>query len=93
MGIPLLRKRFEQYSQWTVLGCSTPNCQQHSKQARARTNRVIIDGPCLAYFIYRRLVSHKPGELGPIDGQPSYGELGDAVVAFLAALEECRMVV
>ncbi|KAL9128345.1 MAG: hypothetical protein Q9217_002949 [Psora testacea] len=95
MGVPLLLKRFQHYSTRSTLGCTQPGCQEHDlsdlNSTTKREKKVIIDGPCLAFFIYNRLLAHKPGELGPVDCQPSYEEIGKGVLAFLRQLEACGL--
>ena len=88
MGIPYLLKRLQHYAKPTILGCATPDCESHTLTKIAN---IVIDGPCLAYFVYNRLLAHKSTKLGPLDSQPTYRELGAAVIAFLEQLERCKL--
>ena len=91
MGIPYLLKRLQHYAKPTVLGCTTPDCKTHTLTTKAKDPRIVIDGPCLAYFVYYRLLAQKSTKLGPLDCQPTYKELGAAVIAFLELLERCKL--
>ena len=87
MGIPYLRRRLQPYSESRCLGRNSIDCERHKLNTRAQNPNVIVDGPCLAYFVYYRLIAHKSISLGPIDAQPSYEELGRGVIALLNQLE------
>ncbi|MCJ1404006.1 hypothetical protein MMC11_007230 [Xylographa trunciseda] len=85
MGIPRLRGLLESYFQTSTLGCSDPGCRDHIRSSKP----VIIDGPGLVYVIYYRLLACKPTSLNAIDAQPTYEEIGTAVLLFLQTLTNC----
>ena len=52
---------------------------------------LVFDGPCLAYFIYSRLLSQQSVYLREIDGPPSYAMINEAILGFLGQLEKCGL--
>ena len=80
MGIPRLKGHLERYSQSGRLGRCIYDCQA------PLSSTVVIDGPSLAYHIYSRLVA-----LQPQQAQPSYQELGEAVLNYLCKLEDANV--
>lgn len=91
MGIPHLTSHIHPYLLSTVLGCSTSDCKRHSN-LEAGPTKLIIDGPGLAYYLYYRLLAHKPYHLRGLDAIPSYDELGKAALRFLDGLQEHRVI-
>ena len=87
MGIPRLTSHIQPYLVPIVLGCSTTDCEKHLN-FRHESNKLIIDGPGLAYYLYYRLLAHKSDHLNGFDGIPSYDELGKATIAFLGELQK-----
>lgn len=78
----------EAFAESVVLGCKTQKCVKHPMH-----QDVIIDGPSFAYYIYYRVLAHKPLHLGPMDAIPSYTELGKAALSFLDELIDFGIVV
>ena len=87
MGIPYLLKRLQSYSVSRYLGCDSIDCECHKLNTTVKDPKIIVDGPCLSYFVYHRLLAHKPAILGPIDAQPSYNDIGRGVIALLNRLQ------
>lgn len=88
MGIPRLTSYIAPYAVTTVLGCDKPGCQQHSPPVTGRSNKVVIDGPALAYAIYDRLTVQEVDHLNVLATVPTYDEVGQAALAFLFELEK-----
>lgn len=88
MGIPRLTSHVQPYLTPTILGCSDHDCPLHNPHSRP----LVIDGPALVYAVYYRLLACKPERLNALDAQPSYREIGDAVVRFLEEVERCGVV-
>ncbi len=86
MGIPRLTSHIQPYLIPTVLGCSTSNSKSHPNSQNG-PEKLIIDGPGLAYYLYYRLLAHKPDSLNSLDAVPSYDELGKATLIFLDELQ------
>lgn len=84
MGIPRLKGFLDSYSQSQVLGCSSTNC----KNVLPRV--LVIDGPCLAYTIYHKLLSRVNGS-NPIGSQPSYADLSVAILKYLGGFEKAHI--
>lgn len=91
MGIPRLTSHIQPYLIPTVLGCSTPDCKNHPNFQKA-PEKLIIDGPGLAYYLYYRLLAHKPYSLDGLDAVPSYDELGRAILIFLDELQDHHVI-
>lgn len=87
MGIPRLTSLLQPYFVPTTIGCSNTDCRSHTQQS----NPVVIDGPGLAFVVYYRLLACKPTSLSPIDAQPSYDEIGKAILVFLDGLTHCGL--
>lgn len=84
MGIPHLLRHLAPYAETIVLGCKAKSCEEHPT-----AEKIVIDGPSLAYYIYYRILAHRPADLCPVDAIPSYDELGKAVLTFLEELQCC----
>lgn len=91
MGIPRLTTHIQPYLIPTVLGCSIPDCETPSHPQGAQ-QKLIIDGPGLAYYLYYRLLAHKPDSLNGLDALPSYNELGRATLIFLDELQNRHVI-
>jgi hypothetical protein len=85
MGIPRLTSHLYPFLEHQSLGCSNPQCSLHTS-----SRKLIIDGPALAHHLYHTLLQCSSG-LNALDAQPSYAELGQAVVEFLDELQECGL--
>lgn len=84
MGIRGLTKHLLPYAEIRVLG-NPAEGQSGSPYHEGRN--VVIDGPSLAFFIYRRLLAHSLDGSSIIDSIPSYSMLGRAAVAFPQQLQ------
>lgn len=82
MGIPRLAKQLHAFSEFSALGCKTNGCEEHPCN-----KKIIIDGPSLAYHIYRCGLAVSPSSIGIVDAIPSYDGLGQATLAFLDELQ------
>ena len=89
MGIRGLTKHLLPYAEWKVLGNSA---EDHSGSSCHEAKNVVIDGPSLAFFIYRRLLAHTLDGSSILGSIPSYGMLGRAAVAFLEQLQSCGLI-
>ncbi|MCJ1472540.1 hypothetical protein MMC13_001189 [Lambiella insularis] len=87
MGIPRLTSLLQPYFLETVIGCSNKDCQSHTHRSRP----FVIDGPGLAYVVYYRLLASKPIYVNAVDAQPSYHEIGQAILIFLQNLTHCGL--
>lgn len=97
MGVRRLRKHLESYGEDIVIGRADPDAAEKRsprngniakpKHFRSRLP-VVIDGPCLAYFIYNRVLAQQDPDLGEVDRIPSYALVNQAVLAFLNLLEK-----
>ena len=90
MGIPRLTSHIQPYLTPTVLGCSTPDCEEHCTPQRKPVS-LIIDGPGLAYYLYYGLLAHKSYHFSGLDDLPSYDELGRATVVLLDEMQKHRI--
>ncbi|KAL8912308.1 MAG: hypothetical protein Q9171_002680 [Xanthocarpia ochracea] len=86
MGIPRFVGHLQQYSVNTSLGHKSGQSDGKSDRDKAYPTKVVIDGPGLAYHIYYRL-AHISNAPSPVEAIPSYGQIGQAVIAFLSELE------
>ena len=89
MGIQGLTKQLLPYAEWKVLG---DPAKDHSGNPCHAAKNVIIDGPSLAFFIYRRLLAHRLDGSSIIDSVPHYKMLGRATIAFLQQLQSCGLI-
>ncbi|MCJ1439706.1 MAG: hypothetical protein MMC23_000187 [Stictis urceolatum] len=81
MGIPRLTAHLEPYFETTVIGCQG-NCRNPSSNS---DQKIVIDGPGLAYYIYHTLVA-RSGAVSAIDALPSYQALGELAIDFINGL-------
>ncbi|KAL8725248.1 MAG: hypothetical protein Q9166_007487 [cf. Caloplaca sp. 2 TL-2023] len=84
MGIPRLAGHLQPFSVSTTIGHKSDHIEDSSQIAN--NTSLIIDGPGLAYHLYYRL-AHRSGTQSVFDAVPSYGEIAQAVLAFLSELE------
>ena len=89
MGVRGLTKHLLPYAEWKALG--NPAEGQSGSPCHEGRN-VVIDGPSLAFFIYRRLLTHNLNGSNVLDSIPSYSMLGRAAVAFLKQLQSCGLI-
>ena len=83
MSDPKLRDILRPYRQSTVL--------RHfgTKQKKG----IVINGSCLAQFVYKRFLIEQDPALGVIDGTPSYKLVNIKVLSFLGYLETLGIVI
>ncbi|KAL8862381.1 MAG: hypothetical protein Q9178_001390 [Gyalolechia marmorata] len=86
MGIPRFVGHLQQYSVNATIGHKSTQSDGKSDRDNAYPTKVVIDGPGLAYHIYYRL-GHISNPLSVVEAIPSYGQIGQAVIAFLSELE------
>ena len=86
MGIPRFVGHLQQYSVNATLGHKSTQSDGNNDRDNAYPTKIIIDGPGLAYHIYYRL-AHISNALSAFEAIPSYGQIGQAVIAFLSELE------
>ena len=95
MGIPGLLTLLQPYGKITSRRCSAQDCEEHANWSLQPIENVIVDGPCLAHFVFRRLRAHYknrlPAGLCPTEYAPSYDEIGEGVVAYLDQLKGCGL--
>ena len=89
MGVRGLTKHLLPYAEWKALGTLA---EVHSAKPCHEAKNIVIDGPSLAFFIYRRLFAHNLIGSSILDSIPSYRVLGGAVVAFLQQLQSCGLI-
>ena len=82
MGLPRFVGQLQHYSISTTLGHKSTHRNENSGDDTVPL-KFVIDGPALAYHIYYRL-SHRSNAL---EALPSYGQIGQATIAFLSELE------
>ena len=88
MGIRSLRKHLRPYGEPTILSDSSTDITGD----RLSRRDVVIDGPCLAHFIYRKLLALQQRDNPArnersFDTVPSYAAINAATLAFLDKLE------
>ena len=89
MGVRGLAKHLLPYAEWKVLGNPA---EGQSRSPHHEGRKVVIDGPSLAFFIYRRLLALTLNGSSIIDSIPSYSMLARAAVAFLQQLQACGLI-
>ncbi|KAL9022979.1 MAG: hypothetical protein Q9196_007444, partial [Gyalolechia fulgens] len=94
MGIRRLAGHLQPYSVSSILG-SNPDTISVNDDAEARipSSNVIVDGPGLAYHIYYKILAAKPSSVNAFNAQPSYADIGEALLAYLDLFEKNGLVI
>jgi hypothetical protein len=82
MGIRRLMSDLLPYATPAIIGQAAGPAQDE-----ASVTNIVIDGPSLAYFIYRKLATYRALEAGTGPARlPTYAEVGKAYSFFLSEL-------
>ncbi|KAL9638644.1 MAG: hypothetical protein Q9164_001423 [Protoblastenia rupestris] len=92
MGIPYLLKNLQPYASFSILGCSSSDCNTHKSIHDRPVTKIVIDGPALVYYVYYQTLARKQAKSYSLGVVPSYKELGQGVLAFLNTLQTCGLV-
>ena len=85
-------KNLQPYASFSILGCSSSDCNTHKSIHDRPVAKIVIDGPALVYYVYYQTLARKQAKSYSLGAVPSYEELGLAVLAFLNTLQTCGLV-